>query len=287
MTYQMMTLDMDGTLLKSDKSIDGSTLQAIQAAISRGKIIAICTGRPMAEMKPYRKEFDEVGIRYYICESGAYIYDAVKEKPLAIHGIDRSCLPVILAAAEKEDIMMQCIINSHSNVTGSEIENMAHWHMEVYIPLYESVADRRDDIHAYARRMYEEKEPFEKINLYHTDPAARERTRQRILDGLADASLLQLVDAETTSLEVSGREADKGRGLVELAEMLGMQRERIIAAGDADNDLTCLSAAGLPIAMANSNAHVLSYVKDHGAVTDDNDHDGVGKAIWKYLIGEE
>ena len=286
MEYKLMALDMDGTLLKSDKSVDPHTLESIRKAQDAGKIIVICSGRAMAEMKAYRDAFTDAGIRYYVCESGAYLYDALKNQAVAVHPIAHECLPLIFSVMDQEDMMVQMMVHSHSNVTGSQIENMAHWQMEVYIPLYETCTDKWNDVIAYGRRVYEKNEPIEKINLYHTDPAARNRTRNRILSGLSDPSLLKLVDAETTSLEISGSEADKGSGLMELAEYLGIDRRQVIAVGDADNDLTMLENAGLPVAMGNANEHVLSYVKENGAVTKDNDHDGCGAAIRQFLLKE-
>ena len=54
------------------------------------------------------------------------------------------------------------------------------------------------------------------------------------------------------------------------------------AVGDADNDRNMLATAGFSVAMDNA----LSELKETvDAVVADNDHNGVGEAIRKYLIG--
>ena len=67
----------------------------------------------------------------------------------------------------------------------------------------------------------------------------------------------------------------------ELSNYIGINNKQIIGIGDADNDLSFLKIVGLPIAMGNANENVKSICKD---ITDDNDHNGVGKAINKYCL---
>jgi hydroxymethylpyrimidine pyrophosphatase-like HAD family hydrolase len=63
--------------------------------------------------------------------------------------------------------------------------------------------------------------------------------------------------------------------------MLGLRQEEIMAIGDGNNDLGLMKAAGLSIAMGNSDPDVLEAA-DH--VTEDNEHDGVAQAIRRYVL---
>ena len=51
--YKLITLDMDGTLLNSNKQITEGTRAVIQQAAQEGKIIALSTGRGLAELRDY------------------------------------------------------------------------------------------------------------------------------------------------------------------------------------------------------------------------------------------
>ena len=51
--YRIIALDMDGTLLTSDKTIAPDTVRDIRAASERGIHVVYCTGRAVPELKLY------------------------------------------------------------------------------------------------------------------------------------------------------------------------------------------------------------------------------------------
>ena len=73
----------------------------------------------------------------------------------------------------------------------------------------------------------------------------------------------------------------KATGLQALADYLHIPMDEIMAIGDGDNDRQVLECAGLSVAMANADDNIKALCD---VITDDNDHDGVGKAIRKYCI---
>ena len=54
-----------------------------------------------------------------------------------------------------------------------------------------------------------------------------------------------------------------------------------MAMGDGNNDLGLMRAAGLSVAMGNSDNEVIAAA-DH--ITADNEHDGVAEAILKFVL---
>ena len=270
--YSLIAMDMDGTLLRSDKSVSPAVLSAIHDAVSAGKTVALGTGRPVSELAPYRKIFKD--IRYAVLESGSLIYDLWEDRVLFSHCLDAEIIPEVLEAVSQEDIMPQAMSGGRSYINSADIPRMAHYQMDVYQGLYEEVAERVSDVRAFLREHAGE---IEKINLYHTSPGARERTAARLA-----AVPAQKTYAEQSSLEISPQGITKGQGLIELCGILGIPAECSIAVGDADNDIPMLRAAGLGIAVGNANEHVLAAA---GAVVADNDHDGCAEAIRSYLLG--
>ena len=73
----------------------------------------------------------------------------------------------------------------------------------------------------------------------------------------------------------------KGSGLLALAAHLGLRREQTMAVGDSGNDRAMVEAAGLGVAMGNATDDIKEIAD---ATTDDNNHDGVAKAIEKYAL---
>ncbi|WP_333644475.1 HAD family hydrolase, partial [Parolsenella catena] len=65
MAFEIIALDMDGTLLDSRKRVLPSSVAAIERAAAAGKTVAICSGRCPVMVTKYRDELP--GVRYAIC----------------------------------------------------------------------------------------------------------------------------------------------------------------------------------------------------------------------------
>lgn len=269
--YHLAAFDMDGTLLDSNKEILPSSLRAFERALAAGKILALDTGRAVSELSLYH--FADMGIRYGSCACGTVIYDFREENVLLRRTIPQDLIPLIVEISRKEDLMFQAMLDGVSYVEKRDVDRMDLYQMGVYQPLYKATTSYAEDVRAFA---LDNRDKINKINLYHADPESRERTRQRL------ASLpLDLTFAETTSLECTPRGVSKGSGLLDLCSVLGIPAAAAIGVGDAFNDVPMLKAAGLGIAMGNSNEAALSAA---GAVVADNDHDGIAQVIDLYLL---
>ena len=49
--YDLIAFDMDGTLLTSSNTVRESSEKAIEEAAKNGKIVAVCTGRAVGEIR--------------------------------------------------------------------------------------------------------------------------------------------------------------------------------------------------------------------------------------------
>ena len=94
---------------------------------------------------------------------------------------------------------------------------------------------------------------------------------------------LELVGSLKYNIEINAAGVNKGKGLLELGEILGISREEIMAFGDGDNDIAMLREVGFGVAMENADEEVKA-VADY--VTGSNDEDGVAKAIARFVLGE-
>ncbi len=271
MKYELIGLDMDGTLLNSEKKITPGVVLAIKEAIANGKHVALSTGRGVAEIAEYREQLKDM--EYAILESGALVYNLKKDEMISVVDLDETIVDKVFDAVKDKDVFVHLISQGRSVSSEELIPKMDKYHMGVYIPLYDRVSTKVDNTIKFH---YEDKQGIEKINLYHTTPQDREDTKRK-LQGLP----VEMLDAEETSVEISPLGVTKGFGLKKLCEYLNIGIEQSIAVGDADNDLDILKTAGLAIAMgnANENAQKIADVK-----VADNDHDGVAEAIYKYLL---
>ncbi|MCR5565793.1 MAG: Cof-type HAD-IIB family hydrolase [Clostridiales bacterium] len=266
MSYRLIALDMDGTLLNSRKEIPPETAEAVRAVCAAGKTVVFDTGRAVSELDEESALLPEV--RYAVYASGAGLYDIREKKAFGLRGIPAAQVERILAVARTKDLMPQFVTAYRDVIQASHMENLEHFHMGVYRPLYEKAMTLVPDIFAFAEAY---REPFLKINLYHADPQERIRTRAQL-----ETQDLELVYSEVSSLECSARGVNKGSGLERLCGLLGIPMAECIAVGDADNDIEMLRAAGLGVAMDNAAKHVKTAAD---RVVSDLDHGGCAEAI--------
>ena len=270
--YELIAFDMDGTLLNSRKEITPLTLAALNRAADAGKKIALSTGRCRPELDSYLSLIPK--IRYLICTSGALVYDVYTQEEILKRSLEPSLVKALLKLAIKEGAMMH-LLDRESIVQPDQFQRMEQYGMGVYKPMYERVVTAWDNLYeTYCASPF----PVEKVNFYHTDLESRERTRRRIEEA---GFPVILADAERGSLEISAAGVDKGSGLRKLCERLNIPVSRTIAAGDADNDISILKAAGLSVAMGNA----LPHIKELADVTvSDCDHDGCAEIIDSWLL---
>lgn len=270
--YKLIALDMDGTLLNSDKQISEVTQQSLALAKNSGKICVLATGRCLSELIPYKKEL--ANVQYGICESGSLIYDFRNNTIISKKGIIPTDIALkIIDAVKDEDVMIQVMCDGISRVNEHQIPLMKKYHMGQYESLYKETSEKVKDVIKF---MKNEKNGFEKINLYHTSANAREKTFKQISN-----LPLQLAFAQETSLEISPKNISKATGLKELCTFLNLQLKETIAVGDADNDLPILAVAGLSVAVGNANDDVKSKCD---LIVSDNDHNGCSEVIQSYLL---
>ena len=84
-----------------------------------------------------------------------------------------------------------------------------------------------------------------------------------------------------TDLEITSAEADKGTALLQLADLMGIRRDEVMAMGDGDNDYSMMKAAGISVAVANADRRIMEAA-DHRAPS--NDEDGVADAVDRFVL---
>lgn len=271
-TYDLIGFDMDGTLLDSRKSILPSTVEGISRAVDAGKLVILSTGRSINELKEFAGQLARV--RYYVCESGALIYDSKENRILHSETLDQDVVMQLLDVASREDTMPYILSNGESFADRRQIANLAHFHMGIYQDMMDRVVCQMDDMIAQYRL---NPFPMEKLNLFSASGEIRQRIYERV-----KALPLAFAYAEETSLEMTPLYVSKASGLRWLCGYLGIPLERTIIVGDADNDAEAMEAAGLAVAMGNALPHIKEKC---GAVVSDNDSGGCAEAIDKYLLG--
>ena len=270
MNYKLLALDMDGTVLNSQKKISPRTKLAIENLLKRGVYVVVSTGRGLVELNDYREDFK--AMNYGIVISGGMIYDFKNDNPIKIHAVDEETILKLIDFGLETQAMVHMLSVNQSVAREEDIQNMAAFGMGVYHDMFDKICIRCDDPKKYVR---EHPGEVVKVNLYHRDKISRDKNFERI-----SKLNLSISYAEAFNLEMSPANVTKGSGLRELCDFLKIDLAETVAIGDADNDKEILQTAGLSIAMGNASDEI-KKIADF--VTLDNDSDGVAAAIEKFF----
>lgn len=268
--YCLVSVDMDGTLLMSDKTVHPDTVRDLGEAEKRGIAAAYCSGRSVAEIMPYRDVLPM--IRYGILTSGAVVYDFQEMRSIFFRPVPQQYVELLVKTAERYRGMLHFLMEEESIVGASDVTHMADFHMGVYQQTFHEV------MRLVPSMAEEAKKPagIAKLNIYFRSA----EDRQKACEELRHLPLT-MIYSEETSLEINAEGVTKALGLSVLCDHLGIPMEETIGIGDSENDRAFLEAAGFSVAMGNAGESIASICD---AVTADNDHNGVGEALQKYCF---
>lgn len=269
---RLVALDLDGTVFNDEKEITSRTLEAIRAAIAKGVDVIPATGR-VASGVP--EAFLRIpGVRYALTSNGASVVELSTGKPLVNLPFDAALASDIYDIVAATGGAMGIFIGgkAYTDYFG------ANDGLDLMPPaLRRYLRDSRivvDDMHAvFAAHPHE----VEKFSITYRDNAARDAAWQAV----ASRFNVEITSSIPNNMEINAPGVTKGSGLKTLADTLGLAMNQVMACGDSGNDLAMIQAAGYGIAMGNATPDVLAAAR---YVTDDNNHDGVAKAIETYVL---
>lgn len=270
MSYQLISLDMDGTLLDNDLKISNENIEAIHQAVLQNKYVVIATGRSLSEMNVYMDRLKD--IRYFILENGATIYDRVKGKMIYQKCFEADDVKKIIKVSYKQDLMPHYFTGGYSYSFTEKMMHMDKYNMAKLQDFYLENVRNIIDFDEFKKKYLDK---IEKIIFYHRSMKELELCHQYLKD----------IDVEKPnvgiSIELSPKGVNKASGLKILCDILNMSMDKTIAVGDSHNDLEILKMTGLSIAVDNANENVKKICDQ---VVLDNDHHGVSQAIHTYLL---
>ena len=270
-SYDMIAIDMDGTLLSSRLTVTPMTVAAIQEAMAAGREVVFCTGRSVSELRPYLAPF--AGMHYAVCEAGACLYDLRAERTLVQESFTREQTSEIVEIIRDCDVMASIYREGWTYTNLPDSSRMGRYNMADYAATFEQSTHWWPNL---LREMPQEGVAYNKFVLFFHDQEERERVWQELI-----RLPVCTITCTRGNIEVSPQGIDKGKGLRRLCEQVGIPLSRVIAVGDSENDLPMLNVAGLAVAMGNA---IPEAKRAAAVVVSDNDNDGVAEAIKDYLL---
>ena len=271
-SIRLLALDLDGTILTSDKQVTPRTRHALSSAMEAGVEVVLVTGRPMGGLP--RELLDIPGIRYAITSNGAVSTDLMTQQILRSALIPSETALEIVPLPRERDLFFDVFLNglgySDTAVYQREVAQFAGTPIESYIR-----ASRRgtDDL----PELISSSAGAENIWIRCRNREERDQLHSLVRERWQLVTTLTAI----TDVEIGAPGADKGQALTELADRLKISQQEFLAIGDNENDLGMLRAAGTAVAMGNS-TEIVKALANH--VTDSNDRDGAAAAIEKFCL---
>ncbi|EPL9864994.1 pyridoxal phosphatase [Klebsiella aerogenes] len=247
MTFKVIALDLDGTLLTPQKKILPESLLALKHARKSGAKVVIVTGRHHVAIHPFYQalELDTPAI----CCNGALLYDYIRKRVLASDPLfpeQATQLVTLLDTHNIHGLMYADDAMFYSEVTGhiTRTETWAKTLPEHQRPLFKHV----DSLGVTARDV----DNIWKFALTDSD-----------IDKLKNFT--QVVEREIgltcewswhDQVDIAQTGNSKGKRLTQWVESQGLSMKDVIAFGDNFNDVSMLQSAGLGVAMGNASDEV-------------------------------
>ncbi|QQE13200.1 HAD hydrolase family protein [Planctomycetota bacterium] len=285
MKYELIAIDMDGTLLGKDGVVSKTNREAIRRAVDAGTMVVPCTGRGWREAKYSLDEMEDV-LELGIFVTGAMINEISTGASIEIAELEPHLAHDVIDFLKDEPEAILCfrdanVVGHDYLVTGScDLVGNSAWWFEV----------TQSRVHTQANLSVEELRAVLRVGMVACGPRLgvmenkiREQFGDRVL--VQHFMGVQMPDPVDTVyiLEVFANGVDKWRGIKWLAEKRGISQEKIACIGDEINDISMLSNAQLGVAMGNA-VEQAAVVADQRTLR--NDQDGVAFAIDKMLNGE-
>lgn len=273
MQIRLIALDLDGTVFNDKKEITPRTMAAIRAALQKGVTVLPATGRTVTGAP---KELLEIpGVRYALTSNGASVVDLHTGEKLVSLPFDADMAQQAYDVVAPYGGMLSIFIDGKSYTPQDNAQSSLDMVPENLRSYFRKSRIEVPDMH---KTLQEHRDEIEKFSILYPTESQRDAAWQAVARACPRVEITSSIER---NMELNAPGVSKGRGLMALAERLGLARDQVMAVGDSGNDLTMLEAAGLGVAMGNATAEV-RHAAD--VVTADNNHDGVAEAIEKYVL---
>ncbi len=224
--------DMDGTLLKSDKTLSERNMDAIMRLRDAGGQFIIATGRVIQATRHY---FDPMGLRIpcILC-NGGMIYDCAQNKVVWSKSLDKHLASAHIARLIERfpDVCAEiCTPQGIYDININDIE-YSHWKLAGFTA---EIVDSADDIPAG--------EEWSKV-LFAMEEGRIPEFAQYCRE-LEDADKCEFITSGRIFHEMLPKNCSKGEAMLRFIEHYGLHDRMTAAMGDYDNDIEMLRNADL------------------------------------------
>lgn len=265
--YQLLVLDLDGTLTNSKKEISPRNLQTLLRLQQHGVRLVLASGRPTYGIAPLADllRLQEYG-GFVLSYNGGEIIRWSDGQLMYKNLLPDEVIPLLHQTARRYGLP---ILTYEGRDILTELPDDEYVQREAFL--------NKMNVRPVVDFVQETPRPLPKCLIVgHPDTLVRAESKLSLmLQGR-----ISVYRSEPYFLELVPQGIDKARSLSVLLDELGLTARQMVCMGDGYNDLSMIELAGLGIAMGNAQPPV-RQAADH--VTLSNDEDGVAVAVERFF----
>lgn len=286
---KLIVSDMDGTLFNSNQEISPFNIAAIHNATRNGVQFMIATGRSMEAMQP---TLDKYGLQCgLILMNGAEVRDE-KHNIINTIDIDSKVIPSIAKRLGEMGYIPEYMTNQGSHICDTEekmILNMGYRMLcldRTYSLSLEEAIEKGKTSHFMkiltrnnsVEEMLEKDLEIRKIVVFNPDKEMNAKNRELLAKEFPEFSILS---SYPENIEINAKSAQKGYGLEQAIQKMGISKEEVAVFGDGLNDISMFDLFPNSYAPMNADYEVKKKAKE---IIPSNNDDGVGIKINELLF---
>ncbi|MGX6979523.1 Cof-type HAD-IIB family hydrolase [Vagococcus elongatus] len=277
MNIETIVLDLDGTLLNDEKEISQKTRDILIDSQKKGIRVILASGRPITGMLKYSKQLEmEKYHGLLVSYNGAKVVDCQTNEVLFNQGLTVEEGKAVLHHMKQFDVKVMIDKDDYMYVNDVYDCDINYKGEKVNIIQYES---RGGNFKLCEKTDLEEFLDF-RLNKILTagDPEYLQENYQQMMAPFKDT--LNCMFTADFYFEFTAKGIDKAKALDTVFDLLGIGEHKIIAFGDAQNDMTLLQYADVGVAMENAMPELKEIADD---ITLSNNDDGIAHTLEKFI----
>ncbi len=261
----LLAFDMDGTLLDDKKKICPKTLRYLRKLIKQGHKVVISSGRPIRSIMSY---YNKLGL----------------DTPVVCYNGELVCSPKDPNFKEERyEIPREVILEILSKIKDNALNVMCETDDEVFIDKEDEYLDRFFWYEGMKIKKGKIEDVLSKDTMTFLVKAPKEYKTLGQIEKVVEKwpELVPIFWIGSPYFEIHHKATSKGTGVKHVAEYFNIPRERVIAFGDATNDIEMFEYAKTSVLMSNAKFDL----KDKVTMVSlkDNNHNGIYHTLKKIL----
>ena len=260
---RLLLSDVDGTLVRSDKSLSDASIASVHALHDAGIHFAVTSGRPPRGMEML---VEPLSLRAPLAAFNGGLVVEPEMEVLEQRDVAADVVPRAIEILERFELSVWMYSGAEwlvRDADGSHVEREAHT-----VQFEPTVVAAFDETKHVAKLVG--------VSDDHDVVATAAATAREELGESVSASRSQ-----PYYLDITHPQANKGCVVRFLGERYGLASEQIATIGDMPNDVLMFAHSGLSIAMGNAHREVQRAAR---RVTSSNEEDGFANAVERFIL---